>query len=81
MSYRVIVTGMRVDLLSQLPPARAVLCDITPQSSCTWRLEGSQAAVEDQRQHGLLSHAPIYDKLPMDWKSEAVAKALEAHIV
>ncbi|KLR60981.1 phytoene dehydrogenase-like oxidoreductase [Actinobacteria bacterium IMCC26207] len=76
--------GERVSSLRQLPPARAVLCDITPMQLVA--LAGEQMPVRYRRSLQKFRYGPGVFKLdwaldgPVPWKDPQVARAATVHI-
>ncbi|HEV2423886.1 MAG TPA: NAD(P)/FAD-dependent oxidoreductase [Terriglobia bacterium] len=79
-----IVTGAPVKSLSELPPARVVLCDITPRQLLA--LAGDRLASGDQRRLRRYRYGMGVFKLdwaldgPIPWKAAECARAATVHV-
>jgi phytoene dehydrogenase-like protein len=79
-----IVTGHRVEALTQLPPARAVLFDVTPRQLL--RIAGDRLPANYRRALGRYRYGPGVFKLdwaldgPIPWRAAACARAATVHI-
>jgi phytoene dehydrogenase-like protein len=79
-----IVTGERVETLEQLPPARAVLFDVTPRQLL--RIAGDRLPAGYRRALGRYRYGPGVFKLdlaldgPIPWRAAACARAATVHI-
>jgi phytoene dehydrogenase-like protein len=79
-----IVTNHRVESLSELPQARAVLCDITPRQFLV--IAGESLPMGFRRKLGRYKYGPAAFKMdwalsePVPWKSSECAKAATIHL-
>ncbi len=79
-----IVTGVEVKSLDALPPAKAVLCDVTPRQLL--RLSGSRLSGLYKRQLQHYRYGPGVFKLdlaldgPVPWRAEACRRAGTIHV-
>lgn len=79
-----IVTGWRVDSLDELPPARAVLLDVTPRQVI--RIAGHRLPAGYLRRLGRFRYGAGVFKLdwalsePIPWRSPACARAATVHL-
>ncbi len=79
-----IVTGERVESLDQLPPARAVLCDITPRQLL--RIAGDRLPAGYRRQLGRFRYGPGVFKVDyaldgsVPWTAAACRRAGTVHV-
>lgn len=79
-----IVTGRRVESIDELPPARAVLLDVTPRQ--VLRLAGHRLPARYRRQLERYRYGPGVFKVdwaldgPVPWKAAACARAGTVHI-
>jgi phytoene dehydrogenase-like protein len=79
-----IVTGHRVEALTQLPPARAVLLDVTPRQLL--RIAGDRLPANYRRALGRYRYGPGVFKLdwaldgPIPWRAAACARVATVHI-
>jgi phytoene dehydrogenase-like protein len=79
-----VVTGSRVDSLSQLPPARAVLCDVSPRGLI--RLAGDRMPARYRRALERYRRGPGVFKIdwalsePVPWRAEGCRRAGTIHI-
>jgi phytoene dehydrogenase-like protein len=79
-----IVVGERVDSLAQLPPSRAVLCDLTPRQLL--RIAGDRLPPAYQRQLGRYRYGAGAFKIdyaldgPIPWRATACAQAATVHL-
>ena len=79
-----IVTGERVESLSQLPPARVVLCDVTPRQFL--RIAGNQLPASYRRRLEAFRYGPGVFKMdwtlsaPVPWRAEACRRAGTLHL-
>jgi phytoene dehydrogenase-like protein len=78
------VTNMRIESLNQLPPSRAVLCDISPRSLA--RVAGDRLPVRYRRRLGRYRHGPGVFKMdfalsaPVPWRASECARAGTVHL-
>jgi phytoene dehydrogenase-like protein len=79
-----LVTEARVAGLDDLPPARAVLFDVTPQqllSICGARLSGSYRARLERWRYGPgVFKLDLALRAPVPWKADACARAATVHV-
>ena len=79
-----IVVGERVDSLAQLPPSRAVLCDITPRQLL--QIAGDRLPPGYRRQLGRFRYGAAAFKLdyalsgPIPWRAAECARAATVHL-
>jgi phytoene dehydrogenase-like protein len=79
-----IVTGERVESLSQLPPSRLVLCDITPRQFL--RITRDRVPASYRRRLEAFRHGPGVFKMdwtlsaPVPWRAEACRRAGTLHL-
>ena len=79
-----IVTGERVEALGRLPPARAVLCDITPRQFL--RVAGSRVPPGYRRRLERYRYGPGVFKMdwalrePVPWRAEGCRRAGTVHL-
>jgi phytoene dehydrogenase-like protein len=79
-----IVTGLRVENLDQLPPARAVLCDVTPRQLL--RIAGSRLprayrAKLERYRYGLGAFKVDWAlDAPILWRNPEIARAATVHV-
>ena len=79
-----IVVGERVDSLAQLPPSRAVLCDITPRQLL--RIAGDRLPPAYQYQLGRYRYGSGAFKIdyaldgPIPWRAAACARSATVHL-
>ena len=79
-----ITCGWRVRSLDELPPARAVLCDVTPRALA--QLAGPRLSDEFKKRLRLYRHGPGTFKLdwaldgPIPWRAAQVARAGTVHV-
>jgi phytoene dehydrogenase-like protein len=79
-----IVTGSRVTNLRDLPPARAILCDVTPRQFL--KIGGNQIARGERQQFEKYRYGPGSFKLdwaldaPIPWTSPACRRAGALHV-
>ena len=79
-----IVTDMRVESLTALPPARAVLCDVTPRQFV--RMAGDRLPHRSRKRLGRYRYGPGVFKMdwalnePVPWRSNECAGAGTVHI-
>jgi len=79
-----IITGMEVKLLDALPPARAILFDVTPRQLL--RIAGDRLPREYQRQLRHYRYGPGVFKIdfaldgPIPWKAEECLRAGTVHL-
>jgi phytoene dehydrogenase-like protein len=79
-----IVTGERVESLSQLPPSRVVLCDVTPRQFL--RIAGDRAPASYRRRLEAFRYGPGVFKMdwtlsaPVPWRAEACRRAGTLHL-
>lgn len=79
-----IVTGERVDSLSQLPPSRVVLCDVTPRQFL--RIAGDRAPASYRRRLEAFRYGPGVFKMdwalsaPVPWRADACRRAGTLHL-
>jgi phytoene dehydrogenase-like protein len=79
-----IVVGERVDSLAQLPPSRAVLCDITPRQLL--RIAGDKLPPAYQYQLGRYRYGSGAFKIdyaldgPIPWRAAACARSATVHL-
>jgi phytoene dehydrogenase-like protein len=79
-----IVAGVQVDSLDELPPARVILCDITPRQLL--RIAGERLSGLYKRQLQHYRYGPGVFKLdialdgPIPWRAEACSRAGTVHL-
>ena len=79
-----ILTGERVETLSQLPPARIVLCDVTPRQFL--RIAGPRLPALYRRRLEAFRYGPGVFKMdwtlsaPVPWRAEACRRAGTLHL-
>jgi phytoene dehydrogenase-like protein len=79
-----IVTGTRVEALSQLPPSRAVLCDVTPRQFL--RIAGDRAPHRYRRRLSRFRYGPGVFKMdwalnaPVPWRARECGRAGTIHL-
>lgn len=79
-----IITGVEVTSLQELPPARAVLCDVTPRQLV--RIAGDRLSGGYERQLQRFRYGPGVFKLdlaldgPIPWKASACLRAGTVHV-
>jgi phytoene dehydrogenase-like protein len=79
-----IVTGLEVKSLDMLPPARVVLCDITPRQLL--RIAGNRLPASYQRKLRRFRYGPGVFKLdlaldgPLPWKAQECERAATVHL-
>ena len=79
-----IVTGTRIGSLQELPPARAVLCDVTPRQFL--RIAGERLPAGYRRKLENYRYGPGVYKLdwaldgPIPWKAAECARAATVHL-
>jgi phytoene dehydrogenase-like protein len=79
-----LVSGARVDSLDELPPARAILCDVTPRQLV--RLAGARLPAPYRERLARYRHGPGVFKLdlalagPAPWRSSECARAGTVHL-
>jgi len=79
-----VVTGERVDTLAQLPPARAVLCDVTPRQFL--RIAGDRVPGRYRRQLERYRYGPGVFKMdwalnaPVPWRATECGRAGTIHL-
>jgi phytoene dehydrogenase-like protein len=79
-----IVTGERVASLAQLPPARAVLCDVTPRQLL--QIAGERLPVGYRRRLGRFRYGPGVFKIdwalegPIPWRAPECGRAATVHV-
>ena len=79
-----IETGARVGSIDELPPARAVLCDVTPRQLV--RLAGHRLPAGYRRQLERYAYGPAAYKIdwaldsPVPWKAKECARAGTVHL-
>lgn len=79
-----IVTGHRVQSISELPPAKAILCDVTPRQLL--RLAGHSLPAGFRRRLISYRYGPAAFKIdwalsePVPWKAAACLKAATIHL-
>ncbi|MGI9106412.1 MAG: phytoene desaturase family protein [Pyrinomonadaceae bacterium] len=79
-----IVTGARIASIDELPPARAVLCDVTPRQLL--RLAGHRLPPSYKRKLARYRYGPGAFKIdwaldgPVPWKAAACARAGTVHL-
>jgi phytoene dehydrogenase-like protein len=79
-----VVTGFSVTSLDQLPPARAVLCDVTPRQLL--RLAGARLTSSFRRQLERYRYGPAVYKIdwalegPIPWKAPECGRAATVHL-
>jgi phytoene dehydrogenase-like protein len=77
-------TGVEVRTLDELPPARAILCDVTPRQLL--RLAGDRLSPSYQRRLARFRYGPGIFKLdlaldgPIPWRSAECARAATVHL-
>jgi phytoene dehydrogenase-like protein len=80
----VVVTGQRVSSLAQLPPARAILCDLTPATFL--RVAGDRLPALYRRRLEKYRYGPGVCKVdwaldgPIPWQAEGCRRAATVHI-
>ena len=79
-----IVTSTRVEALSQLPPSRAVLCDVTPRQFL--RIAGERTPVRYRRRLSRYRYGPGVFKMdwalsaPVPWRARECGRAGTIHL-
>ncbi len=79
-----IITGRRVESLEELPPARAILCDVTPRQLV--KIAGQRLPIGYRRKLGRYRYGPGVFKLdwaldgPIPWKAPECARAGTVHL-
>ena len=79
-----IVTGTRVSSLSELPPSRTVLCDVTPRQFL--RIAGDKTSGRYRRQMERFRYGPGVFKMdwalnaPVPWRARECARAGTIHL-
>jgi len=79
-----IVTGTRVEALSQLPPSRAVLCDVTPRQFL--RIAGERTPDRYRRRLSRYRYGPGVFKMdwalsaPVPWRARECGRAGTVHL-
>ena len=79
-----IVTGMRVESLKQIPPARMILCDVTPRQLL--QIGGAELRPQYRRDLESFRYGPGVCKIdwalnaPIPWKNEACRRAGTLHL-
>ena len=79
-----VVTSHRVESLSELPQAKAILCDVTPRQFL--RLAGDSLPLAFRRKLGRYKYGPAAFKMdwalsePVPWKSSECSKAATVHL-
>jgi len=79
-----VVTGVRVESVDDLPPARVVLCDITPRQLV--RLAGRRLPEGYKRKLGRYRYGPAAFKVdwaldgPVPWAAKECARAATVHL-
>jgi phytoene dehydrogenase-like protein len=79
-----IATGVRVDSIGELPPTRAVLCDVTPRQLLD--IAGQRLPAGYQRQLERYRYGPGVFKMdwalddPIPWRAEACKRAGTIHV-
>jgi phytoene dehydrogenase-like protein len=79
-----VVTGFSVTSLDQLPPARAVLCDVTPRQLL--RLAGARLTSSFRRKLERYRYGPAVHKIdwaldgPIPWKAAECGRAATVHL-
>lgn len=79
-----IVTNQRVESLSELPPSKAILCDVTPRQFL--QIAGESLPLGFRRRLGRYRYGPAAFKMdwalsdPVPWKSSECSKAATLHL-
>ena len=79
-----IVAGERIESLSQLPPSRVVLCDVTPRQFL--RIAGDRVPASYRRRLEAFRYGPGVFKMdwtlsaPVPWRAEACRRAGTLHL-
>jgi phytoene dehydrogenase-like protein len=79
-----ITTGVRVDTIDELPPARAILCDVTPRQLLD--IAGQRLPARYRRQLEHFRYGPGVFKIdwalddPIPWKAEVCKRAGTVHV-
>jgi phytoene dehydrogenase-like protein len=79
-----IVTGARVDSVDELPPARVILCDVTPRQLL--HLAGRRLPAGYRRKLGRYAYGPAVFKVdwaldgPIPWRAKECARAATVHL-
>jgi phytoene dehydrogenase-like protein len=79
-----IVANTRVESLAELPPARVVLCDVTPRQLL--KIAGSKLPANYRRRLGKYRYGPGVFKMdyalraPVPWRAEECARAGTVHL-